>query len=101
MIRIASYYTMLAFWFQAYGLKDSDMSLLGRKGPISVRKPNRPEQPGPPLVQKASGSVAGLLIDSTFQKIVTANNINNNNKNNNNDKKIIILRINNNIYRWQ
>ena len=39
--------TILAILFQAYGFKDKVLSLLGRKGPCSVKNPRRPEQPGP------------------------------------------------------
>ena len=40
-----------------------------RKGPCSVQKPKATLlAPGPPLVQKTSGSFAGLRADSTNQK---------------------------------
>jgi hypothetical protein len=38
-----------------------------RNGPNSVPSPRSPEQPGPPLVQKTTGSVDGLLEDSMYQ----------------------------------
>jgi len=40
---------------------------LARKGPCSLRKPVRPEHPGPPFVQSTSGSSAGEPCDSTNQ----------------------------------
>jgi hypothetical protein len=42
-------------------------SLSMRKGPCSVPSPNNPEHPGPPFVQKRTGSFAGLPWDSTYQ----------------------------------
>jgi hypothetical protein len=57
--------TMLLTEFQEYSLKLRERSLLGRKGPCSVRKPNKPEHPGPPFVQKAIGSSEGEFEDST------------------------------------
>ena len=59
--------TMFAILFQAYLLTESEPSAAARNGPCSLRKPVRPEQPGPPLVQSTSGSLAGSRWLSTNQ----------------------------------
>ena len=59
--------TMFAILFQEKSFSISEAFEVGRKGPCSVRNPPNPEHPGPPLVQRNTGSVAGLLEDSTNQ----------------------------------
>jgi hypothetical protein len=61
--------TMLATVFQAYSFIVNFKSAVGLKGPCSVIKPMRPEQPGPPLVQKARGSEEGTFVLSTNLQI--------------------------------
>ena len=43
------------------------LSPVNMKGPSSVRNPSREEQPGPPFIHTATGSLVGLPVDVTNQ----------------------------------
>ena len=43
----------------------ASLSPVNMKGPSSVRKPSNDEQPGPPFIHTATGSLVGLRVDVT------------------------------------